>query len=79
MKVGFDFRQILNVVIDRSIIFYNVRVLILCCQEEAWWHHMYTCRPDSHLNGMDVNLYPSWVCSQRPILGYLCKNWRGKG
>jgi len=26
------------------------------------------------------NLYPSWVFSQRPILGHLCINWRrGKG
>ena len=26
-----------------------------------------------------VNRYPSRVRSQRPILGDLCKNWRGKG
>jgi len=25
------------------------------------------------------NLYPSWVLSQRPFLGHLCINWRGKG
>jgi len=29
--------------------------------------------------GSFINLYPSWVRSQRPILGHLCINWRGNG
>jgi len=27
----------------------------------------------------NINLYPFWVRSQRPILVHLCINWRGKG
>ena len=29
--------------------------------------------------GVSLNLYPSWVRSQRPILVHLCINWRDKG